>query len=299
MRFVNTFVVLAVFALPALSQDERRRPPPVPVPPPDMPGPAKPPPREELARMADEHARRAEELREAEARIAELGASGKTDEAEAMKRRTEELRRVIEDLTVRRAELEARLAQSPGGDPMGPPPIGPGRGPASKADIARAKEWAKANDPALFEEVTRLESERPEEATRRWTRLAHEVRDLNWMKDHDPERYDSRLKIRKLEGKSEDLADRARRSEGQEKEEAKRELKEVLGQLFDLREADKQWELKRLEDELSRLKESFDKRRAAKDKIVERRLEEMTGEAGDFDWDGGPGGEGRPPDKVR
>lgn len=67
-------------------------------------------------------------------------------------------------------------------------------------------------------------------------------------------------------------------------EEIKAELTEILGEVFDGRLAEGQAKVKALEEELSRAKQRAAERKKNKGEIVERRFEELTGEADDLRW---------------
>lgn len=54
------------------------------------------------------------------------------------------------------------------------------------------------------------------------------------------------------------------------------DLREQLEALFDLREQGREEHIARIEKDLARLKESFERRRELKDKIIERRIKELT-----------------------
>jgi hypothetical protein len=62
-------------------------------------------------------------------------------------------------------------------------------------------------------------------------------------------------------------------------------LSNVIAQLFDWREINRQDEVKRMETELRRLKETLDQRQKNRAVIIERRIQQLTGEAGAMEWD--------------
>lgn len=232
------------------------------------------------------------------------------------------LREEAKRLQAERGEVEKKLramGPPPGGDGMGPggdrpgpgrppgepggpgePGMGPGgprpmRTPVSAEDREKAIAWLKENEPTRLERLGELKQQRPDEHERAMNQVAMEVRDLLAMKQNDPKRYERRMSQRKLDYRANELAEKIVGSK-QDTAAERKELKDVLGQLFDLREEDREQELKRLEEELVRLKETMAKRRASKDKLVERRMEDMLGEG--MEWEPGreqPGGPPPPP----
>jgi hypothetical protein len=62
-------------------------------------------------------------------------------------------------------------------------------------------------------------------------------------------------------------------------------LASVITQLFDLREMNRQEEVKRMEAELKRLKDTLVQRQKNRADIIERRIQQLTGEAGAMEWE--------------
>jgi hypothetical protein len=85
-------------------------------------------------------------------------------------------------------------------------------------------------------------------------------------------------------------------SEG-ERDDAKDKLREKLVEIFDLQQKRRAHEIAKIEERLTRLKETMTKRDAAKDSIVDRRLDVLTGGIDELGWEetgsqGIPGGDG-------
>jgi hypothetical protein len=85
-----------------------------------------------------------------------------------------------------------------------------------------------------------------------------------------------------------------RASTGQKRTEAKGELREKLVRIFELQQMRRQREVGQIEERLGKLKDTMKKRNAAKDSIVDRRLEALTGGIDELGWEEtgarGPGG---------
>jgi len=81
-----------------------------------------------------------------------------------------------------------------------------------------------------------------------------------------------------LEEETYQLAAAYRRTTGTKQAEIRASLADVVKEHFEARQSRRKLELKRLEDELTRLRESIETRSAARDEIVERRIAEVLGE---------------------
>ena len=67
--------------------------------------------------------------------------------------------------------------------------------------------------------------------------------------------------------------------------EQKEKIKEKLNAIFDLQQQRRTREIAKIEERLARLKETLKKRDAAKDEIVNRRLETLTGGIDELGWE--------------
>lgn len=67
--------------------------------------------------------------------------------------------------------------------------------------------------------------------------------------------------------------------------EAKKKLREKLAEVFDLQQQRRTHEIQKIEDRLAKLKETLKKREAAKDSIVDRRVETLTGGVDELGWE--------------
>ncbi len=306
MTRIATFALLAALSSLSFAQGS---------PPPDGPGR---PPRGPAGGGDEERRALHDKMRDLDDRLAAIerrfqdGSMSKEEEAK--------LRDEAKRLQAERGEVEKKLRSMgppPGGEGMGPggdrpgpgrppgEPGGPGepgmgprpmRTPVSAEDREKAMAWLKENEPTRLERLGELKQQRPDEYERAVTQIAMEVRDLLAMKQNDPKRYERRMSQRKLDYRANELAEKIRGAgENQDTTAERKELKDVLGKLFDLREEDREQELKRLADELTRLKETMAKRRESKDKLVERRMEDLLGEGMEWDPGKGTGGEQPPP----
>ena len=107
-----------------------------------------------------------------------------------------------------------------------------------------------------------------------------------YFKKNDPARYEREIKIRDLERQSRELSESYRQTPDEAARKTMRaNLSNVIAQLFDLREINRQDEVKRLEADLQRLKETLEQRQKNRAGIIERRIQQLTGEVGAMEWE--------------
>lgn len=103
--------------------------------------------------------------------------------------------------------------------------------------------------------------------------------------DVDKEIFEREKKMNNLEIKTEVLAFKYQQAKAADKAAIKSELKARLGELFELREKDRQYQIAQLEKELEELKSSLEFRKKNKELVISRRLQELLGEDKYLDWD--------------
>ncbi len=147
-----------------------------------------------------------------------------------------------------------------------------------------ALQLATLLDPELAEYLKEMKIEKPERYRREITRIIKENSRLERLKKKNPERYENVSKIRTMETKSQLLGRRYRGADDSEKAKIKAEITSLLSELFDLRNLDRQEEVKRLEKQLQELKKSIAERGKNKNLIIERRLLQLVGEKSYLEW---------------
>ncbi|MDA8132401.1 MAG: hypothetical protein M0011_12940 [Elusimicrobia bacterium] len=85
-----------------------------------------------------------------------------------------------------------------------------------------------------------------------------------------------------LEFESKELSMSYGKASDSEKKEIKAKLSKALSELFDLKSKGQELRVKRMEEDLGNLKKRLEKRKANKDKIVQQRLDQLTGEG--YGW---------------
>lgn len=145
-------------------------------------------------------------------------------------------------------------------------------------------DYMKEVRPDQVEGLLKLKVTRPNQYRRLLSRVFREMRYLEDVKKRDPERYEILSREKRLENDSRELARKYRETDDEaEKERIKKEMLDLLDQIFDLRQANREFEIERLEKRLAEAKENNRKRLENKDQIIEQRLAELLG-ARAWDW---------------
>ena len=139
--------------------------------------------------------------------------------------------------------------------------------------------------PDRLNNLENIKSRRPE-AYRQWlSRAFREMRFMNELKDRDSERYNRMVQEKELDKKSRELSKQYREStDDDEKAQLRIEIEELLDQIFEIRQMNRQAEIERLELRLAELKENNQKRLENKEVIIQRRLDRMLGQDDDMEW---------------
>ncbi len=124
-------------------------------------------------------------------------------------------------------------------------------------------------------------------------RYADLLRELHWKNmersfmhmGKEKEMIEKDKQIIEYEILTESLAFEYQKSSQSEKTKIKKELKKNLGQLFDLKETQREKEVKLLEERIVKLKEKITSRKKNKDIIIRRRTEELLGENDYLEWE--------------
>jgi hypothetical protein len=106
--------------------------------------------------------------------------------------------------------------------------------------------------------------------------------DTDWLKANDPEMYKLIETDSNLERQTRELSLEYRRTPADKQVAVKQRLQDLVLEQFDARQQRRALELKRLEDELQRIRESIEKRSGAKQSIVDRRVSELVGDQPQF-----------------
>ena len=108
----------------------------------------------------------------------------------------------------------------------------------------------------------------------------------NWndLQKNDPEMYKWLSADRDLDARARQTAFQYRRAPGGERAAIREKLEQLLGEHFEVRQQRRLLELKRLEEELERLREAIDLRKEARKELVGKRLRQLIGEEQGLDF---------------
>jgi hypothetical protein len=187
------------------------------------------------------------------------------------------------------------FAQEPPEQPEGPPPemMEPEMGPPPSHDplqgerseapfVDRWLDRMKEKHPEEYARLLKLRETSPEE----FRQALHEklAQEKMRSRSHDGEHGrppPMNPEIMKSEKEAMDIAKTYRQTtDAAQKEQIRKDLRQKLEVLFDLREKDRQEHIRRIEADLANLKKSVDQRQKNREQIIDRRLQELTGEEG-------------------
>ncbi|HOW97004.1 MAG TPA: hypothetical protein P5567_11695 [Kiritimatiellia bacterium] len=154
-----------------------------------------------------------------------------------------------------------------------PPPPGEPPLPSEQETLA----FLETNLPEVFENLQRLRQNEPEIFQHEIRMLGHMVRRYNELKRVAPELAAGFLRAQQLDAQCRKVAEALRQAPDEAQKTAlKQKLEEMLNEIFDLRLAERELEVKNLERELNKIRTMLETRREAKGQIVERRLRDLT-----------------------
>ena len=155
----------------------------------------------------------------------------------------------------------------------------------SEEEQNKVIEFFTAIDPDIAEQLNRLKLNAPAVYIERIQEMYRDMHFLERLKKEDLDRYKQAIELRKLEAQSHQLALQYRENESdKEQKNLKQELRTILDRLFDLKELEKEEEIKRIQNELERLQKGVTERRANKQQITELRLGQLTGKSHLYKW---------------
>jgi signal transduction protein with GAF and PtsI domain len=102
-------------------------------------------------------------------------------------------------------------------------------------------------------------------------------------RDHDPEMFRLTQREQELDRQSRDLSDQLRRGRGidaDQKEQIRKQLTEAVNQHFNVRQERRELELKRLEEQIERLRSTVKSFKDKRDASVQRRIAQLLDEEG-------------------
>ena len=171
---------------------------------------------------------------------------------------------------------------------MAPPPPPPPEVEVlylTEEEESAALEYVEEKDPDYAKMLRRIRETDRNQFKRKISLVHREHRALRRIKERDPERYKRLLREKELEIKSHKLVEEYNTTgSDSERQKLRKDLVELLNKLFDLRQVNREGEIKQLEKKLEELKEFSKTRIEKKDEIVQRRLAELLREDRELDW---------------
>jgi len=139
--------------------------------------------------------------------------------------------------------------------------------------------------PGAIERIMDWGQENPEAAENEMRHMRELLDEMTRLKEVDPEAYELRKRDYELERKTEELGKRIRDTpDGEQREEMRRRLSELLEEQFELRMQMREREAKRIEQELKEIRALLERRRQQQVEIIQRRLDQLTGDPEMMKW---------------
>lgn len=139
--------------------------------------------------------------------------------------------------------------------------------------------------PGRIEELAHLRRSDMGQFREMMGQIMRQKRQLDELRERDPDEYERRRKQILLEVESKELVEQVRRTENEEaKRAAKDRLTETVSQQFEYQCEDLEKRIEALTEQVQKMKELLEKRRSSKEKIVQRRVDELCGDEDHLRW---------------
>ena len=102
--------------------------------------------------------------------------------------------------------------------------------------------------------------------------------EMQRLEQDDPEMYRLLAEDNRLEREAQSLARQVRAAKSDEREKLRAELAVTVDKHFEVRQQRRELSLKRMEEELKRLREAIESRTKGREEIVQKRLTELIGD---------------------
>jgi len=146
---------------------------------------------------------------------------------------------------------------------------------------AKVMEVIKKNDPVFADKLIKLKENEPKKYE---VTIGIAAKFLNMARQaEDPSLEKDVVRGISLEYEVRELSLQYEKANETEKAKIKEKIKANLNELFDIRTKGQEIRIKRMSEEIAKLKANLEKRKANKAKIVEQRLNQLTGEK-DLSW---------------
>jgi hypothetical protein len=108
--------------------------------------------------------------------------------------------------------------------------------------------------------------------------------DFGNLERNDPEMFKALKEEAELERQTLELSRQFRQAPKDRREELKKEIEVTVGKHFEVRQQRRLLEVKRLESEVQRLRDSIESRNKVRAEIIKRRIGELTGEGDELQF---------------
>jgi len=108
--------------------------------------------------------------------------------------------------------------------------------------------------------------------------------EMQRLEQDDPEMYQLLVEDNRLDREASAVARRVREAKSTDREKLRADLAVVVNKHFDVRQQRRELSLKRMEEELKRLREAMESRAKGRDEIVQKRLTELVGADKDLEF---------------
>jgi len=181
------------------------------------------------------------------------------------------------------AQVYSKLAQAQGGEMTKDEEekLLKNLSPEMKAKLEEVKKLNKNKYYQLLREASQVNSWNAYFAAENYS----VSRTLSPFAEASKERNEQLKKQKELEINVEIYALKYKNADNANQQKIKSDLQTALNQLFDIRESQKQDEVKQLEKRLQELKESLQTRKQNKNEIVQRRIQELLGDSKYLQWE--------------
>ena len=147
-------------------------------------------------------------------------------------------------------------------------------------------EYLREKNPEKFEKMRELKTERPHLYLEILQRGIKEKHLMKRLKKEDPARYERKKEILQLRAKNWRLGREYRGCKfAKRKEEIRKEIKESLDRLFDLKQEENYCRITEVEKKLKKLKKRGETRKKNKGKIINQRFNRIINKAEDLGWE--------------
>ncbi len=155
----------------------------------------------------------------------------------------------------------------------------------NEEQVKQFEEWLKQEDPDRYKEIQEIKGINPQVYKRVVFEGVHHWRHLMMIKSKDPEAYSLMKKEMDYNKKLHSLMKQYKESQNEgQKKQLKTQITGILTQLFDIRTENRSKEISHLEEQVNQLKKMMEKRKANKKLIIDRKIQELTGEMDGLQW---------------